>query len=102
MIGGELPQELIVQIQRHTNAPWWNGKAYDEFHGISAGARSMAKAMGDAVDDIADVMDWLREEGQFDKADRLRTIAGRLAKGVDLKYQGGPPDLIRNIAKGWK
>jgi hypothetical protein len=57
-----------------------------------------------AVDDIADVMEWLREDRHFAQADRLRTIAGRLARSVPpYPVFGGldAPDLIRNLARTW-
>lgn len=82
--------------------PWWNGKAYDDYHGLSARIRTTDDGLGSAVDDLYDVIEWLREDKQFDKADRVRTIAGRLARlqlplGTDEKS-----DAIRDIARGWK
>ena len=75
----DLPDHLIAQVQNYTGAPWWNGEAYDQYHGLSASILETRKRVGEAVDDLADVIEWLKAEKQFDKADRLRTIAGRLA-----------------------
>lgn len=55
---------------------------------------------GHAVDDIHDVMEWLREDRMFGQSDRLRTIAGRLARlrrGDVLE----PSDAIRTLARSW-
>ena len=97
----ELPQNLISEIQKYTNAPWWNGGAYADFKGYPGRISRMEKEIGDAVDDIADVMEWLRSEKQFDKADRLRTIAGRLAR-LQQDDESYPIDSLRRIAKDWK
>jgi hypothetical protein len=94
----ELPQSLINEVQKHTGAPWWNGHAYAEFKGYPQRLALTEREVGDAVDDISAVIEWLREEKQFDKADRLRTIAGRLAR---LLPDSENPDLIRQQAKGW-
>ena len=95
----DLPQSLINEVQKHTNAPWWNGEAYASFNGYPQRIIELETGAGRAIDDLAAVIEWLREDKQFDKADRLRTIAGCLAR--DLNHIGDP-DLTRVIAKGWK
>lgn len=57
------------------------------------------QSIGDSVDDLNDVMEWLREEKQYEKADRLRTIIGRLAR---LRRPDNNPNLIVEIARGYK
>ena len=95
----DLPPDLVQQVQNHTGAPWWNGAAYAEFRGYPQRLSQMDKGIGDAVDDLADVIEWLREEKMFGQSDRLRTIAGRLAR---LRRKGDGADSIREIARGWK
>lgn len=79
-MGKVLPHDLIVEIQRYTNFPWWNGQAYVAFRGYER----LAKEAGVAVDDLGDVIEWLREEKQFEKSDRLRTIRARLNDALAL------------------
>jgi len=65
--------------------------------------KDQAAAAQDAVDDLYDVMQWLRETKNFAHADRVRTIAGRLARSV-LRcpaFDGYDDNLIRNIARDW-
>lgn len=95
----ELPQSLVSEVQKYTDTPWWNGEAYASFNGYPQRIRELETGIGRAIDDLAAVIEWLREDKQFDKADRLRTIAGCLAR--DLNHIGDP-DLTRVIAKGWK
>jgi len=96
----ELPSDLIGQIQNHTGFPWWNGEAYASFRGYPGTIRKMDKGIGDAIDELYDVIEWLREEKQYKKSDRLRTIVGRLARlrGESLDE---PEDLIRSMARKW-
>ncbi|MGP9790718.1 hypothetical protein [Roseinatronobacter sp. NSM] len=63
-----------------------------------------SRSAQEAVDDMVDVMEWLREEGKFEQADRLRTIAGRLARSVPPYpvFSGlDSPSLTRNLARTW-
>lgn len=57
--------------------------------------------VGNAVEDLHDLTEWLREEKDYAKADRLRTIMGRLARSVpqDLREDNSP---IRNRARSYK
>lgn len=57
-------------------------------------------ALGQAVDDLVDVIEWLRAERQYDKADRLRTIAGRLARARRENFREDKR-LYRRQARGW-
>ena len=98
----DIPQRLINEIQNYTGFPWWNGKAYADFKGYPGRIRMLEGGIGDAVDDIHDVMNWLREDKLFRQSDRLRTIAGRLARLQGPYVPGKPPVLIRDIARGWK
>lgn len=76
----DIPQKLINEIQNYTCSPWWNGEAYADFKGYPGRIRMLEGGIGDSIDDIHDVMNWLREEKLFRQSDRLRTIAGRLAR----------------------
>jgi hypothetical protein len=71
--------EVIQIVQNHTGFPWFNGNAYVEYRGWYA----LGIECHNTVSDITDVIEWLREEKQFDKSDRLRTIRDRLQKSVD-------------------
>jgi hypothetical protein len=57
--------------------------------------------IGNAVDDLSDVIDWLREEKDYEKADRLKTIAGRLARMQRPSSVPYSNKLTREIARGW-
>lgn len=52
-----------------------------------------------AVDDLIEVMEWLRSEERYEQSDRLRTIVGRLARslpGPVFYYKpGSEPNHIR-------
>jgi hypothetical protein len=98
----ELPQALIVEVQRHTGFPWWNGEAYAEYKGYPQAIRANEREIGRATDDICDVIEWLRKDRLFAQADRLRTIAGRLARALPDLDLPGDKDLLRHQARGWK
>lgn len=65
--------------------------------------REQAAVVQTAVDDLHDVIEWLRETKNFAQADRVRTIAGRLARSVGKypAFSGYDDSLIRNIARDW-
>ena len=96
----DLPESLINEVQKYTNAPWWNGHAYAEFKGYPGRINEMEIGIGDAIDDLFDVMEWLRSEKLFAQSDRIRTISGRLAR-----LRGPSPDKnstsVRDIACSW-
>lgn len=98
----DLPQRLINEIQNHTNMPWWNGAAYADFKGYPGQIRAYEDGVGDAVDDLADVIEWLRQGKQYAQADRLRTIAGRLAMLRPDDAKEAERKSLRWIARGWK
>lgn len=56
--------------------------------------------LGRAVDDLFDVMEWLREEKRFAQSDRIRVIAGRLAR-LRRTFPTERPDLIVVMARSW-
>ncbi|MDO5643638.1 MAG: hypothetical protein Q4G26_14790 [Paracoccus sp. (in: a-proteobacteria)] len=62
--------------------------------------------VGDAVDDLDDVMEWLREDKHYKQADRIRTIMARLARSVpehQIEYDDtGKPYLLRDKARKYK
>lgn len=58
-------------------------------------------ASGDAIDDVADVMNWLRGEKIYAQADRLRTIVGRPARARP-RATTEPDTAIREVARTWK
>lgn len=96
-----LPKHLITEIQNHTGSPWWNGKAYAEFKGYPGRIRELVGGIGAEIDEIYFVIEDLRQNGQYEQADRLRTIAGRLARLQPPLLDSGST-LIRDIARGWK
>jgi hypothetical protein len=96
----DLPPQLIAGVQKHTNAPWWNGAAYADYRGYPGQIRAYANGIGEAVDDLAEVISALRADRRFVEADRLRTIAGRLARlRPESETDAG---TVRHVAKGWK
>lgn len=81
---GVLPQSLIVEIQKYTNCPWWNGQAYVSFFGYE----TLAFQAGQTVDDLTDMIEWLRDEKDYEKSDRLREIRKRLNDALVLPAPG--------------
>lgn len=66
--------------------------------------KQQAAAAQSAVDDLFDVMEWLRADKHFAQADRVRTIMARLAKAVAYIPAFGSwdgDDLIRNMARSF-
>ena len=96
----ELSPALISEIQKHTGFPWWNGHAYAESKGYPQKIKAMNSDMGRAVDDLFDLMEVLRAEKNYEGADRLRTIIGRLARARTAIAEDS--DLVRTMAKDWK
>ena len=64
--------------------------------------RATNKEVGDAVDDLYDLMEWLRENKNYDESDRLRTIMARLARSVPDHQIEYDMSLIRDIARTYK
>lgn len=68
--------------------------------------RNSMVSVGNGVDDLVDVMEWLREGKHYAEADRLRTIIGQLARSVpDYRIErdaGKFIYLIRDIARTYK
>lgn len=63
--------------------------------------QNLSAEVGRAIDDLYDLMEWLREDKQYAQSDRLRTIMGRLARA--RPWQPGDHDeLIRDIARKFK
>lgn len=62
--------------------------------------------VGGAVDDLHDLMEWMREDGLYEKSDRLRVIMARLAKSIPehkIRYdQSGKVYLLRDISRTYK
>ena len=98
----ELPQHLVNEIVKYTNSPWWNGRAYAGYMGYPQKIRKYENGIGDAVDEINDVIEWMRNEKLYAQADRLRTIAGRLARLRPASEAEEATQQIRSIARGWK
>ena len=48
------------------------------------GFNALALEVGAAVDDLSDVIEWLRDEKQYEKSDRLRSIRKRLNDALIL------------------
>ena len=64
----------------------------------------LSEAMGTAIDDLYEVAEWLREEKDYQRSDRLRTIIGRLARS---RPDGPASDvfqknLVRTMAREWR
>ena len=57
--------------------------------------------VGDAVDDLYDIMEWLRKDKAYPQADRLRAVIGRLARAVPMDHMARKT-AIRNIARTFK
>ena len=62
--------------------------------------RQLDGVVAETVDDLVDVIDWLREDGRFNQADRLRTLAGRLARKT-LKPLDANPRSFQELARTW-
>lgn len=60
-----------------------------------------ASATGAVIDDLVDVMEWMREDKLFAQADRLRTLIGRLSRVVGNGGVMTTGNEIREIAKTW-
>ena len=65
--------------------------------------RRMGVGLQDIVDDLVDVIEWLRDEQDYAKSDRLRTLAGRLARQVPNYpvFDALNDDLVRTQARTW-
>jgi hypothetical protein len=66
--------------------------------------KAQGKAALDIVDDLHDVMEWLRDEKLFAQSDRVRTLLSRLANSVPPHPIFGGwdgRDLIRNLARSY-
>lgn len=96
-----LPRDLALAVCKHTQFPWWNGPAYADYKGYPQRLKAKDREIRSAVDDLHDVIEWLREQRDFEKADRLRTIAGRLARAADPD-DFDTPDQVAVQARGWK
>lgn len=67
--------------------------------------KRMESTVASAVDDLVDVIDWLRESKHYPEGDRVRTIVGRLARARTEQYReedlfNGEP-LYRTMARDW-
>lgn len=60
--------------------------------------KEQEKVVRSAVDDLYDVIEWLREEKHYTQADRLRTITGRLARET---FKQDNPELFTEVARDW-
>ena len=72
--------------------------------GLVADWKKSSLIVLETVDDLCDVMEWLREDNLFRQADRLRTLISRLAKSVPPYPVFGAwnsPKLYRNMARTW-
>ena len=61
--------------------------------------KRMESTVASAVDDLVEVIDWLRDGKHFAESDRVRTIVGRLARSRTEYY--GESNLYRGIARDW-
>ena len=67
--------------------------------------RETMREVGDAVDDLSDLMELLRAGKHYAEADRLRAIMSRLANAVpwhQTHHKRGKIFLIRDIARTYK
>lgn len=67
--------------------------------------RERMDVVGNSIDDLNDVREWLRREGQYDKADRIRTIMARLANSIPWQFadrdESGQYYTLRDVARSW-
>ena len=61
----DLPNELIIQVQRHTGYPWWNGEAYAWFKGYP-------QKITLAIEELESLIEELRGKEDYEISDRLR------------------------------
>lgn len=97
----DTPIHLIKNTMTSSDFPIPGSPAYERLRFIYERLDAYDMVLGDAVDDLSDVIERLREEKQYAKSDRLRTIASRLAKArrtnLDEKRRG----MLRDAARGW-
>ena len=86
----ELPENLIHEIQKYTNTPWWNARAYVEYAGYYALAIHAAKAR----DELDAIVAELRAAKDYSMSDRIRTIA----QNIDDAISDPEPKLARRCA----
>lgn len=111
--GNWTPQEIDERIAKLTDLMGSEGvtgewsvaidREATQVHITRAHPRSeMDHLLGDAVDDIADVMEHLRDAQIYPEADRLRTICGRLARARSLVLADSNPNHLREVARTWR
>lgn len=91
-------KSLTQMVQDETGMPWFNGAAFASHHGYP----QMAKTIGGAIADLNDVMQALRERGDYAAADRMRSIIGRMARSLPgTEAARYAQDDIQNVAANW-
>ncbi len=74
----DLPQHLIVEIQKHTNMPWWNGEVYAG----SVGYHALDYKAKLCVESMYWLINQLRYKKLYEESDALRLITGHLARAL--------------------
>ena len=72
--------QLAVECQNLTGAPWFNGEAYAGFVGYAGQTQQLQFI----VADLQDLAAWLREEKLYAQADRARAISETARKAMRL------------------
>lgn len=99
----DIARRWVLQASPQDAAKFYAAKGWNRDQFVGDWDRT-SRAAQYAVDDLVAVIDWLRHDGHFAQADRLRTIAGRLARSVPNCPRFGSwrnPLLYCNLARTW-
>jgi len=94
------PAVFVRQSMQSSTYPKRGSASWDRMPFLYERLQSYDDDIGCAVDDLYDVMQSLRETKNFEQSDRIRTIAGRLAR-ARRRDDSEKGDLIRSMARGW-
>lgn len=101
-MSSDLERALFVYVMHYMRCePDGKMKPCQSIDAIEARISEYDRVLGTAVDDLYDVIEWLREDRHFAQSDRVRVITGRLAR-VRRESFREPPDFIRTIARSWR
>lgn len=91
-----LPRDCLVS----QDSPPFGGSVWEMHKEYYKRLAEYDLQIGNAIDDLYDIMNWLRKEERFSGSDRIRTIVGRLARARRKSWleQG----TVREIARKFK
>jgi hypothetical protein len=89
----KLPKELISEVQKYTNFPWWNGEAYASFVGYPQMIFRLKKNIEGVGHELDKVIEELREVKNYQISDKLRVLSTRL-KEADLPQKAIQTHLL--------